>query len=73
MMKTLSPQQAAELFAQGATIVDIRSAEEYARKHIPGTKSVPIETLDKSALPQNAIVIFTCLGGMRTHSHVPNL
>ena len=37
----ISPQQASARVAEGAKLIDIRDADEYAREHIPVAQSVP--------------------------------
>lgn len=41
----LSPRQASARVAEGARLIDIRDADEYAREHIPVAQSVPLDTL----------------------------
>jgi len=67
-MKSVNPRNAQELMAQGAILVDVRSAQERARMFIPGSVSVPIEALEAGGLPIPAPngVIFYCRSGNRT-------
>jgi rhodanese-related sulfurtransferase len=37
-MKTISPQDAAALLRDGATLVDVREPDEHARARIPGAR-----------------------------------
>ena len=46
----LSPREANARIADGAKLIDIRDADEYAREHIPAAQSVPLNTLPGSAL-----------------------
>ena len=41
----LSPREANARIADGAKLIDIRDADEYAREHIPAAQSVPLNTL----------------------------
>ncbi len=41
----VSPQDAVRLMNQGAALLDLRAAEEYAAGHIRGARSVPLERL----------------------------
>ncbi|WP_257896580.1 rhodanese-like domain-containing protein, partial [Enterobacter chuandaensis] len=41
----ITPQQAHARVAEGARLIDIRDADEYAREHIAGAQSVPLDTL----------------------------
>ena len=45
--------------AEGARLVDVRSPEEYAAKHIEGAENAPVETVD------SAIVLY-CASGRRS-------
>ncbi len=72
MSAVLTPLSAQEtrhrLADRGAVLVDIREADEFARRHIPGAISQPLsgwEAADLSIEP-NQDVIFTCRSGMRT-------
>ena len=72
-MKKISPKDAQQLIQQGAVIVDIRSASDFARKHIPGAQSVPMDQMREGAVEQDKIVIFTCASGMRTQTNQQSL
>lgn len=65
----LSPAEVANKLAQGATLIDVRSHDEHARKHIQGSVCLPIGELDKQSLPADGVVIFHCLSGMRTRQN----
>ncbi len=66
--KVLTPQAAQELLAQGAVLVDIRGADEYAREHIAAARHMPMEQLSSQGMPKNDAnaVIFHCRSGNRT-------
>src|SRR5690554_3754145 len=66
--KILTPQAAQELLAQGAVLVDIRAADEYAREHIADAQNIPMERLNNQGIPNNEAnaVIFHCNSGNRT-------
>ncbi|MFT3719596.1 rhodanese family protein [Pseudorhodoferax sp.] len=65
---TISPQDARDLVARGAVLVDIRSADEHARERIGQAVSVPLERLSAGAVPAGgaAAVVFHCRSGQRT-------
>ena len=67
-LKSISPQAARELLAQGAVLVDIRSPDEYARMHIPQARRISLESLRQGVLSTEsaAAVIFHCRSGNRT-------
>ena len=47
---TLTPAEAQAQIAQGARLIDIRDADEYAREHIPDAELVPLATLTSGAV-----------------------
>lgn len=69
MIHSLNPHQVAEKLKQGAILVDIRSHDEHARKHIQGAICMPVGELDPQKIPNNGVVIFHCLSGMRTRQN----
>lgn len=62
----VSPEEAHRLIQGGATLIDIRDADEHGREHIPGAVNVPLARLDE--LPAGPLV-FHCRSGMRTASN----
>ncbi len=65
---TIKPQDADKAIAAGATLVDIRGPDEYAREHIACAVHVPLDCLDK--LPEaKGPFIFHCKSGMRTQAN----
>ncbi len=66
--KVLTPQAAQVLLAQGAVLVDIRGADEYAREHIAQAQHIPMDQLSRQGIPNNSAntVIFHCRSGHRT-------
>ncbi len=64
-LPTVSPIEAKRLIDRGATLIDIRGADEHAREWIPNACNRPLGELTKlnvSAAP----VIFHCRAGNRT-------
>jgi len=59
-----------ELLAQGAVIVDVRSAAEYKSGHITGAINIPLQTLPQrlTQLNKNKTVITCCASGIRSAS-----
>jgi phage shock protein E len=55
---------------QGIVLVDVRTAEEYAAGHIPGSKLIPVESITAEApakLPdKNAVLFVYCRSGRRS-------
>jgi len=72
----LSPTDAAErLKARRAVLVDIREADEFARRHVTGALSRPLSAFESAHLkiePEKD-VIFTCRSGMRTGANCARL
>ena len=71
-LPTIAPKDARRLIDQGATLVDIRSAEEHGRLYIPGSLLGPVEampSLDEVSKP----IIFHCRTGQRTKASAAQL
>lgn len=76
MLKTLSPAEAASLVDAGhALLVDVREADEFAARHIPGALSLPLSLPDNGPLAcgMNSSLIFTCQTGRRTAANAGRL
>jgi rhodanese-related sulfurtransferase len=71
-LPTISPAAAKKLIAQGATLIDIRGADEYARENIPGASNKPLGDL-KALGHTPGPIIFHCRSGGRTAANAPNL
>ena len=72
----LSPQAALTLIEQGATLIDIRDADEYVREHIPMARPFPLSAIEKGqTLPSSdgGVVIFHCQSGNRTRNNEARL
>ena len=53
----VDPSEVNELIHEGATVVDVREAEEYAAGHLPGAKHVPrsyLESRIEAAVPDRS-------------------
>ncbi len=61
LMGDASSEDIARLLRQGATVVDIRSAGEYAQGHVPGALHIPLQDLlhSLSVIPKDRPVV-TC-------------
>lgn len=69
--RKITAQEAKDLMdAGGVTVVDVRTAEEYAAGHIPDALLVPNETIGDTqpeALPdQDAVLLVYCRSGRRS-------
>lgn len=61
----------AELIANGATIIDVRTRGEYASGHINGSINIPLDQLSgnlKKLKDKNHPIITCCASGMRSAS-----
>jgi rhodanese-related sulfurtransferase len=68
----LSAPEAQQLVAQGARLIDIRDADEFARERIPGAINWPLARI--AQLPkQDCPVIFHCRSGLRTEANAAPL
>ncbi|EPG8312409.1 DUF2892 domain-containing protein [Klebsiella aerogenes] len=69
---TVSANEAQALIAQGARLIDIRAADEYAREHIPAATLLPLEQLTHGAVLNTQpgdTIIFHCQAGSRTQNN----
>lgn len=76
MLTALPAADVAERLRAGrAVLVDIREADEFARRHALGALSQPLSTFAKANLkvPPAKNVIFTCRSGMRTEANCERL
>ncbi|MCR5874693.1 rhodanese family protein [Phenylobacterium sp. J426] len=73
---SLKPQDvAARLKGGGAVLVDIREADEFARRHVKGALSRPLSDFEAAHLTiePGRDVVFTCRSGMRTAANCDRL
>jgi rhodanese-related sulfurtransferase len=71
-LPTISPVEAKRLMDQGATLVDIRGPDEFARERIPGAENRPLDRLS-GIDGGNGIAIFHCRSGQRTSMNAAKL
>lgn len=63
---SISGEAAAQMAENGAVLVDVRSAEEFAEKSVEGSVNIPIENIEKiNELPKDKTLIFYCSSGSR--------
>lgn len=74
-LPSISPRDAATRAQQGAAIIDIRAADEFAREHIADAHNIPFENLSPQSLAALAgqPLIFQCRSGMRTQTNAARL
>lgn len=71
---TINAIQAHEKIKNGACLIDIRSQDEHNRHRIAGAICIPADTM-AGCDPMNdkAVLIFHCLGGVRTQNSMATL
>lgn len=59
-----------EWVGRGAVLLDVRTREEHADMHIPGSRNIPVQELDARMreLPAGAEVVVYCRSGGRSAS-----
>jgi rhodanese-related sulfurtransferase len=73
-VQTITAEQANKLFQRGATLIDIRDADEHARERIPQSHLIPVAEIGRTPLPEGAsTVIFHCRSGNRTIANAAKL
>lgn len=74
-LKTISALEAKRLLDQGAVLVDVREADEFARERIPGALLKPLSKIagPLEVPPAASMVIFHCRSGNRTRAHAGRL
>lgn len=66
--RPVSAERAQQLLVEGATVVDVRSPQEYAQQHLPEAINVPLEDLSQrlDQLPSGKLLLH-CKSGMRSN------
>ncbi len=72
-LTSIQPADANRLVKDGALLIDIREADEYARENIRGAKNVPLSRLGPIDAGTAQAVVFHCKSGMRTTSNAAKL
>ena len=64
------PVDLAELYRNGASIVDVRTPGEFSMGHIKGSKNIPLQNLRSqlNKINKNKPVIVCCASGARSSS-----
>ena len=69
-IRLISPSEAQRRQAEGALLVDIREADEYARENIPAARLLSLSAIKQGARLENLTpddtVIFYCQSGVRS-------
>jgi rhodanese-related sulfurtransferase len=72
--KLIDAAEAARMMRDGATLVDIRGADEFARERIPGSSNQPVDKLSAGTIAgDSSVMIFHCRSGARTAANAAQL
>lgn len=71
--KHITATEAKRLIDQGAMLVDVREANEYASENIPGARNEPLSRIAGAALGGAPAVVFHCKSGARTRMNAAAL
>ncbi len=74
-VETITPERAAKMMQEGAVLIDIREANEYARENVPGARHHALSQLDARhpAREGDTVLIFHCKSGARTSMNAARL
>lgn len=61
----MTPEEAAQLLAEGCPYLDVRTVEEFAEGHVPGALNVPLHLRGQSGLSPNPDFTNVALGILR--------
>ncbi len=73
ILQTIDAVSAKRLIDDGAVLVDIREADEFARERLPGARNRPLGSLTSVQSGGAKAVIFHCKSGMRTKANAERL
>jgi phage shock protein E len=69
---TVSTEQARQCLAAGALVVDVRTPQEFANRHLPNAVNLPLDRLEAGigshVTNKSAIVLLHCQSGVRSRS-----
>ena len=65
--KTITTNEATELINKGATIIDVRTKEEYNEGHIKNAKNIPLDEITSVSFPKDTVIIVYCATGIRSN------
>jgi len=57
-----------KIVAEGGALIDVRTPEEYAAKHVDGAKNIPVDDIDQrlAEIPKGKPVVVYCHSGGRS-------
>jgi phage shock protein E len=64
----LTPAELADLRRRGVLVLDVRTPEEYSQGHLPGSRNLPLDSLDQNldGLERDRPILTVCASGMRS-------
>jgi rhodanese-related sulfurtransferase len=64
----ISVDEASEMMADGAAVIDVRELHEYTAGHVPGAALIPVNSVyaRREELPKDQDLIFVCAVGQRS-------
>lgn len=64
------PRDPHELVAAGATLLDVRTPEEFAERHLEGAVNIPVDQVEArlAEIPRDRPVVVYCRSGARSMS-----
>ena len=74
-LKKIDAAAASKLMDDGALMVDVREADEFAQARVPGSVNVALSQLEASEIPAavGQPIVFFCRSGNRTTVHAARL
>jgi rhodanese-related sulfurtransferase len=74
-LQSISPSDAKRLADQGAILLDVREADEFARERIPGARHVALSQVDQADISayRGKTLVFHCRSGARTTNNQDRL
>lgn len=67
-VSSVNGAEAHRLVSGGATLVDVRTPEEFASGHAEGARNIPVDDLDarRSELSRDKVIVVYCASGARS-------
>ncbi len=64
--QTIESNQAKSLIENGATIIDVRTSEEYQEGHIENAINIPVDRINEVTSSKDTTIIVYCASGVRS-------
>ena len=71
--ETIDTNKALDLINTGATIIDVRTVEEYNREHIPNAVNIPLDSINTISYDKETTIIVYCQTGVHSKEAVKKL